>query len=202
MNNKFSYLILPGVFVLILIIISIVGIGAYNSLVRLSNDVDTQWAAVENQYQRRFELIPNLEASTKAVLTQEKEVFTKLAEARANYAGVRNTGTSEEKLKATSEYESAISRLLVIVEQYPALKSNETVQNLMISIEGTENRVAVARDRYNEEVNKYNKEVEVFPTTLWAKLFGYGKRTLYQSSDGAEVAPKVNFESSSSSSAQ
>lgn len=179
--------IVAGVFV----VIALYFVSVYNGLITRSQAVDTQWAQVETQYQRRFDLIPNLVESTQAVLTQEQEVFGELARARQNYAGAR---TPDEQAQAATQVESALARLLVIVENYPQLRSNETVQTLMSQLEGTENRVAVERRRYNEEVRDYNVYIARFPTNIPASLFGYEKRNFFESAPGTEQAPQVNFD--------
>lgn len=164
--------------------------GTYNGLVGLGQQVDGQWAQVETQYQRRFDLIPNLVESTKGFLTQEKEVFSNIAEARQGYAGA---STASEKVTATNEMESALSRLLVIVENYPELKSNETVQDLMVELAGTENRISVERKRYNDTVKGYNIKVKTFPTMMVANMFGYSEKPYFESTEAAETAPAVDL---------
>ena len=165
--------------------------GTYNGLVGLGQQVDSQWAQVETQYQRRFDLIPNLVESTKGFLTQEQEVFSNIAEARQGYAGA---GTANEKVAATNEMESALSRLLVIVENYPELKSNETVQDLMVELAGSENRVSVERKRYNDTVKGYNVKVKTFPTMMVASMFGYTEKPYFEAVEEAEAAPAVNLD--------
>jgi len=174
----------------ILLILALYFVSVYNNLITRSQAVDTQWAQVETQYQRRFDLIPNLVNSTQAVLTQEQEVFGEIARARQNYAGAR---TPDERAQAATQVESALARLLVIVENYPQLRSNETVQTLMTQLEGTENRISVERRRYNEEVRDYNVYIARFPTNIPASLFSYQKRNFFESAPGTEQAPKVNL---------
>ena len=165
-------------------------VGSYNSLVSLNESVNTQWAQVETQYQRRFDLIPNLVASVQGIMKQETTVFTAIANARQGYAGAR---TTDEKALAAGQMESALSRLLVITENYPQLKSSENVQSLMAQLEGTENRVSVERMRYNELVNAWNVKVKTFPGIFVAKLFGFEAKKAFESEEGAAKAPKVNF---------
>lgn len=162
----------------------------YNGLVGLDQQVDGQWAQVETQYQRRYDLVPNLVESTKGFLTQEKEVFADIAQARQGYAGAQSTG---EKVEATSQMESALGRLLVIVENYPELKSNETVQDLMVELAGTENRISVERKRYNDTVRGYNTKVKTFPTMLAANMFGYSEKPYFEAIEAAETAPAVDL---------
>lgn len=163
---------------------------SYNRLVVMSEQVDGQWAQVETQYQRRFDLIPNLVESVKGAMGQEERVFGDLAEARTNYAGAQTVG---EKAQAASQLESAFSRLLVIMENYPDLKSIDTVQTLMAQVEGTENRVSVERNRFNESVKNYNMVIKRLPTNLIANLFGYGEKNYFESVEEAAEAPKVEF---------
>jgi LemA protein len=187
MNTKFSkWWILGGV----LLVLAFYFISVYNGLIGRNAAVDNQWAQVETQYQRRLDLIPNLVSSTQGVLTQEQKVFGDLAKARAAYSGAQST---DQKAQAAGQVESALSRLLVIVENYPQLRSNETVQSLMDELSGTENRISVERRRYNDEVTRYNVYIMRFPTNIPASLFGYHQRTLFQSIAGADQAPKVEL---------
>lgn len=162
-------------------------LGSYNGLVTASTAVETQWAQVETQYQRRFDLVPQLVESTKGVMAQERAVFTALAEARTAYAG----SPSPEN---AAQMESALARLLAIVENYPQLKSSETVQTLMAQLEGTENRVSTERNRYNEAVQSYNLKVRRFPGSVAAAIFGFDEKAPFAALAGAENAPKVNLE--------
>lgn len=165
--------------------------GTYNRLVQASQQVNAAQADVETQLQRRFDLIPNLVESTKAVLAQERAVFEALARARTQYAGT-NPGTPE-RIEAANQYQGAIARLLVIVENYPVLRSNETVQSLMRELASTENQVAYARRNYNMAVQAYDTLVQSFPTTLYAGAFGFRPRPYFQAQPGAEQAPRVNL---------
>lgn len=164
--------------------------GTYNSLVGKSGAIDGQWAQVETQYQRRFDLIPNLVESTKGFLQQEQKIFSDIAEARTRYAGA---ATTDEKAQAAGQVESALGRLLVIIENYPNLKSNETVARLMDELAGTENRIAVERKRFNELVQDYNITIKRAPTNLIAGLFGFRERAFFEAATGAETAPKVDL---------
>ena len=164
--------------------------GTYNSLVKGNEGVDTQWAQVESQYQRRFDLIPNLVESVKGVMEQEQEVFTALADARTRYSGA---GTPDEKAVAATGLDSALSRLLVIMENYPQLRSVEVVQGLMAELAGSENRIATERQRYNEAVRDFNVSVKVFPRSFVAGLFGFAPRTMFEAVEGASVVPQVDL---------
>ncbi len=166
-------------------------IGVYNSLVAKDVAVSAAWAQVENQYQRRFDLIPNLVESVKGYAKQEKGIFENVAAARARLAGATTVG---QKVEATNGLEGALSRLLAIVENYPQLKSDANFRQLMDSLEGSENRIAVERKRFNETVQDYNTTVRRFPTSIFAGLFGFdGEKDLFKAAEGAAQAPKVSF---------
>lgn len=175
-----------------IIVIAIVAVlalwvlGSYNGLVTAETAVETQWSQVETQYQRRFDLIPNLVEATKGVMAQEQSVFTAIAEARTAYAG---SPSAENATKV----EGALARLLAIVENYPQLRSSETVATLMAQLEGTENRVSVERMRYNEAVQTYNLKVRRFPGSVAAAIFGFDEKVPFEAADGAENAPKVDL---------
>lgn len=186
-------LITLGLIVLVIAFVALWLMGVYNGLVSKSASVDQSWAAVQTQYQRRFDLVPNLVAATKGALGQEQKVFGDIAEARTHYAGAAQG--SNAQVQAAGQYDSAISRLMVIVENYPQLKSLDTVNRLMDELSGTENRVLVARDRYNEQVRSYDVMIKTFPTSLLAGMFGFGAREYYQPAAGAENAPVVNLQS-------
>lgn len=177
----------------ILVLVVLIGLytwSAYNRLVNLNETATTQWAQVETQYQRRFDLIPNLVESVKGIMTQEKTVFDSLAQARTQYSGAT---TPDAKAAAAQQVESALGRLLVIVENYPTLKSSDTVQTLMAQLEGTENRVAVARKDYNDTVRAYNISTKRFPSSVIASMFGFEERTYFEADSQAATAPKVNL---------
>ncbi len=176
--------------VIALVLIVIYGYSTYNSLVTLSVESDTQWKQVEVNYQRRFDLIPNLVASVKGTMAQEKDVFTAIADARTKYSGAQSP---EDRAKAAVQVESALSRLLVISENYPQLKSIDIMSTLMSQLEGTENRISVARDRYNQTVKQYNLKVMRLPSSIFASLFGFNERTYFEAKSGAENAPEVKF---------
>jgi LemA protein len=183
----FSPLIIAGIILLILVIGAI---NSYNGLVKQNEIVDTQWAQVKSQYQRRFDLIPNFVESVKGVMKQETEIFTALANARQGYAGA---STQEQKVSAASGYESAFARLLVITENYPQLRSVETVQTLMTQLEGTENRISVERMRYNDLVREYNIKVKSFPGNIYASVYGFTVKKTFDAAEGSEKAPQVKF---------
>jgi len=165
--------------------------GSYNSLVAGNQQVDQSWAQVESQYQRRFDLIPNLVNATKGYMKQEQTVFKDIADARTHYAGA---SSPNDKVQASNQYESAIGRLLVVMENYPVLKSDAAVQRLTDELAGTENRINIARDRYNQQVSGWNTTIKSFPQNLLAGMFGFQPREFYKSQQGAENAPTVNLE--------
>ncbi len=185
MKNK----ILIGV-VIVGVLIALWALSSYNGMVKGNLAVDTQWAQVEAQYQRRFDLIPNLVASTQGLFKQEKDVFTAIANARQGYAGAK---TVDEKAQAAGQVESALGRLLVITENYPQLNSNLPLQNLMTQLEGTENRVSVERTRFNDAVSVFNGTVMTFPSNLVAKIFGFSPRAFFKAVEEASKAPVVKF---------
>lgn len=174
----------------IVIIIGIYSVVTYNGLVTLSVSADTQWKQVETQYQRRFDLIPNLVESVKGIMKQEQTVFDSIAEARTKYSGATS---ANEKALAAGQVESALGRLLVITENYPQLKSSETVQSLMSQLEGTENRVSTERMRFNKSVESYNLKVRRFPSSIVASAFGFDARAYFEADKSASEAPEVKF---------
>lgn len=192
MNTSFSRgLSTVAIIVLAALVVAALYVGGtYNALVRGSQGVDAQWAQVESQYQRRFDLVPNLVEAVKGTMKQEQAVFGAIADARTHYA---SAATTDAKVAAASQYDSAISRLLVVMENYPQLKSADNVQSLMAEVAGTENRIATERMRFNETVRDYNVSVQTFPGSFVARMFGFSARTMFASQAGAESAPKVQF---------
>lgn len=166
------------------------GCGTYNTLVSLDECVKEAWAQVETQLQRRYDLIPNYVETVKGYAEQEKEVFIKVTEARSK---VGQAQTIPDKIAANNELSSALSRLLVVVEQYPELKSNQNFMRLQDELAGTENRIAVARRRYNEAVKTYNVAVRSFPQNIVAKMFSFEKASFFEAPEVAKAPPKVNF---------
>jgi LemA protein len=152
--------------------------------------VKAQWAQVENQLQRRNDLIPNLVESTKGFAQQERDVFQAIADSRSKLAGAQ---TTDQKIQAANEQSSALARLLVVVENYPQLKSSETFARLMDELAGTENRIATERMRYNERVQQYNTSRRRFPANITASIFSFDEYPLFQVPESAKVAPKVDF---------
>jgi LemA protein len=172
-------------------ILAIAGSGcSYNTFTSQEESIKGQWAQVENQLQRRSDLIPNLVETTKGFAQQEKDVFGAVADARAKMAGAT---TPTQKIEAANMESSALARLLVVVENYPQLKSDATFARLMDSLEGTENRLATERMRYNEKVQAYNTLRRQFPSNITAKMFSFAEYPYWEVPADAKTAPKVNF---------
>ncbi len=174
----------------IVALVVLYGIVSYNGFVRMAAAVDNQWAQVETQYQRRFDLIPNLVSSVQGVLKQEQKVFGDIAEARTRYSGA---ATVSEKVAAANQVEGALARLLVVMENYPQLRSVEAVANLMTQLEGTENRISVERKRFNDSVATLNVATKRFPSNLIASIFGFEGREYFEAAEGSQNAPKVEL---------
>jgi len=176
----------------VLIIFALWIMGTYNSLVTLDENAKTAQSDVEVQYQRRFDLIPNLVSTVQGIFNQEQAVFTALAEARTRYAGT--AAGSQERIGAINQVESALSRLLVVVENYPQLRSSESVAKLQDQLEGTENRISVARNTYNAVVNDLNKKIKFFPSNVVAGIFGFAERDRFAvTEEAAKKAPAVEL---------
>ncbi len=163
---------------------------SYNRFVGQEEAIKSQWAQVENQLQRRNDLIPNLVETVKGTAQQEKDVFGQIAESRAKLAGAR---TPEETMEAANQQSAALARLLVVVENYPQLKSNESFNRLMDELSGTENRLAVERMRYNERVQEYNTARRQFPANVTAGIFGFKEYPLFKAPPEATRVPRVDF---------
>jgi LemA protein len=184
--------IIAVVVVLILIIITVsVIFGGRNNMVTKQVEVEKAWAQVQNVYQRRLDLVPNLANSTKAYMKLEKDIFTAIADARAGIQSAQNPGQLES---ANQPINSFIRDLRVVVEDTPELKASETVRDLMTQLEGTENRVTVERMRYNEAVQAYNTYIRLFPNNFVAGMFGFTPKEFFEAQPGAETAPSVNLE--------
>lgn len=164
---------------------------SYNTFVSQEEAIKTQWGQVENQLQRRNDLIPNLVETTKGLAQQERDVFGQIAESRAKLSGAQ---TPEQTMQAANEQSAALARLLVIVENYPQLRSNETFNRLMDELAGTENRIAVERMRYNERVQEYNVARRQFPSNITASIFGFREYQVFNAPPEAERVPNVTFE--------
>ena len=190
------------VVVVILLIIVGKGIGTYNNIIALEEGVKAQWAQVENTYQRRFDLIPNLVSTVQGEANFEKSTLTEVMEMRSRMGGTVKLDESlmndEAALKRFQEMQGslggALQRLMAVSENYPDLKSNKSFQELRVQLEGAENRIAVERKRYNETVQAYNTTIRQFPTNLVAGFAGASPKALFSADAGASVAPKVQFD--------
>jgi LemA protein len=190
------------VVVVILLIIVGKGIGTYNNIIALEEGVKTQWAQVENTYQRRFDLIPNLVSTVQGEANFEKSTLTEVMDMRSRMGGTIKLDESlmndEAALKRFQEMQGSLSgalqRLMAVSENYPDLKSNKSFQELRVQLEGAENRIAVERKRYNETVQAYNTTIRQFPTNLVAGFAGASPKALFSADAGASVAPKVQFD--------
>lgn len=192
MKKILTPLIIIGV---IILIIGATMIGPYNKLVGLDEDTDKAFSNIDNQLQRRVDLIPNLVNTVKGYAKHEEDVFKQVSDARSKLAGA---STPKEKAEANAEVNSSLSRLLAISENYPDLKADKQFTGLRDELAGTENRIAVARKDYNDSVNQYNAAIRHFPTTIVAKMFGFDKKEYFKAESGADKAPKVDFGTDSS----
>lgn len=201
-NKKYVILGCLGAIVLIGIIAALSGVGIYNSLVSLDQGVKSQWAQVENVYQRRADLVPNLVETVKGAANFEKQTFTAVTEARAKVGQVRLDEKSLNDPNAFAKFQqaqdgmsSALSRLMVVVEKYPELKATENFKELQSQLEGTENRIAVERMRFNEAAQAFNTKRNRFPTVFIAGFFGdkFREKPYFKAQEGAATAPKVKF---------
>lgn len=176
--------------VAIIVILALWLVSSYNSFVRGGEQITAQWAQVENQYQRRFDLIPNIVNTVKGVAKQEQTVFGDIAEARTRYSSAT---TANAKAQAASQVESALGRLLVIAENYPVLQSSQAYRDLIVSLEGTENRITVERQKYNDLVRVFDTNVKTFPTSIVASVFGVTERAYFNVPKENQAVPKVDF---------
>jgi LemA protein len=193
LKNKGLIATLIGIAIVVILglgIVVIYGVSSYNSLVSAQEDVDNKFSQIDNQLKRRSDLIPNLVETVKGYAKHEQEAIDSVTQARAQLAGAK---TPEDKADANQQLSGALNRLLVVVEKYPDLKANENFRSLMDSLEGTENRLAVARKDYNDEVAKYNKSVKRFPKSMLAGTFGFEKKPYFEVTNEEKEAPKVDF---------
>ncbi len=190
-----------GVLAIIALVLIVIAGGSYNRLVRLSQGVDSQWAQVQNVYQRRADLIPNLVNTVAGAANFEKSTLVEVTQARASVGKVQvnpnSAPTDPAKLAeyqaAQGQLSSALSRLLVVAERYPELKANANFRDLQAQLEGTENRISVERGRFNEAVQAYNTAIKSFPTTLYSGLVGFKEKPYFTATQGAETPPQVQF---------
>jgi LemA protein len=191
MTKTQKTLLIVGIVVVLVVVIPYSFLkGTYNTLVTMDEGVKAAWAQVENQLQRRYDLIPNYVETVKGYAAHEKEVFVTVTEARSKVAGA---GTINEKIQANNALSSALSRLLLVVERYPELKANTNFIRLQDELAGTENRIAVERRRFNETVRVYNTKIRTFPTNIIAGMFGFEKAAFFEVPKERQEAPKVKF---------
>lgn len=193
-------LVVVGVIVIGLFLIVSWGVGAYNNFVTLNEEVNKSWSLVENQYQRRADLIPNLVNTVKGYANFEKQVLTDVTEARAKVGQftvtpevLNNPQLFQQFQNVQGELSSALTRLMAVVENYPELKANENFLQLQAQLEGTENRISVERKKFNEAVQTFNTATKKFPVRIIANLFGFNEKQYFQATQGSEVPPKVEF---------
>lgn len=193
-----------GYVVLIVIIVAVLAIffwfkGAYNGMVKMSEGVSAQWSNVENQYQRRLDLIPNLVNTVKGYASHEEQTLIDVVNARAQATKTQinfdqlDEATLQKLNRTQGELSSALSRLMAISESYPDLKANQNFLELQAQLEGTENRIAVERRKFNESVRSYNADIRQFPKNMIAGMFGFIAKPYFEANEGAEQAPKVEF---------
>lgn len=189
MNKKLWYILVP---IALLVFLGMGAIGQYNGLVDSQTEVETAQANVDTQLQRRYDLIPNVVSAVKSAMAHETEVFTAIADARSKIGS--SSRDSKDYKEAQTQLDSAVSRLLVLTENYPQLTSNQQVSDLITELEGTENRILVARKDYNTVAASYNKKIRRFPASLYAAAFGFEKVDLFEATkDAATTVPKVDL---------
>lgn len=195
---KKSWIIIAVVVLLVIILYTSIK-GTYNKMVTMDEGVSSQWAQVENVYQRRADLIPNLVATVKGYAEHERETFEAVTQARSKATGVTidptnlNEATMQQFQAAQDQLSSALSRLLVVVEKYPDLKANQNFLDLQTQLERTENRISVERMNFNTKAQEYNSFIRSFPKNIYASLFGFEKKAYFKAQEGAEKAPEVKF---------
>lgn len=188
-----TILIVIGVIGLLLVIALANFIGIYNNLQRLDESVNSSWSQVENQLQRRGDLIPNLVNTVKGYAKHEKEIFISVAESRSKLSGAIKSGNLKQISQAEGEMTGALSRLLAIAENYPQLKADKVFINLQDELAGTENRIAVARKDFNDNVRILNSQIRVFPTNIIAGMIGIQKRDYFEAEEAKKLVPNVQF---------
>lgn len=180
-----------------IVIVAIIGgyfllyYGTYNNLVALEESVDEKWAQVEQELQRRYDLIPRVVNACKLYIKYEGSILQNITMLRSQWASAMQTGNMEAINNATSNFESELPKLIAVFEAYPDLKASQLVQDLMIALEGTENRISTERMRYNEAVRDYNRNIRSFPANLWASGWGFESRIYFKAKVGAEEPPPV-----------
>jgi LemA protein len=189
-SKKKTLLIVLAVIVVLAIVLYSFFAGNYNKFVKMDVGIKAAWSQVENQLQRRFDLIPNLVETVKGYAKQEHDVLVEVTNARAKVGGAGNV---PDKIAANNELTGALSRLMVVVERYPDLKSNQNFMKLQDELAGTENRIAVERKRYNDAVQIYNEAIRSFPANFLAGMYGFKEAAFFEAPKDAKAAPKVKF---------
>lgn len=174
----------------VVVILAVMAVSGYNNLVTLNESISGKWSQVENQLQRRADLIPNLVSTVKGYAAHEQKAIQDVADARAKLAGAQGP---QAKAQADNEMNGALSRLLVVVENYPNLKADKNFRALMDELSGTENRLAVARKDYNDSVQQYNTKIRSFPTNIYGNMLGFGPKEYFKAEEGAKQVPNVQF---------
>ncbi len=200
MKGKVIFFVVLAILVVIGIAVASWFVGVRNQLVQLDEGVNEKWAQVENVYQRRADLIPNLVETVRGYAGHERETLEGVIEARAKASSVQLSPEMLSDPQAFQQFENAqgalsswLSRLLVVVERYPDLKANENFRDLQVQLEGTENRITVERQRFNEVAREFNTKIRRFPETLVASMAGFSARPYFEAREGADEAPKVQF---------
>jgi len=191
MNSKWIVVVIIVAILVVGVIFAVLYFGTYNSLVGLEESVDEKWAQVEQELQRRYDLIPRVVNASKLYIKYEGSILQNVTELRSQWASAMQSGDLDAINDATGALDSAVSRLIVVIENYPELKASQVVEDLIIALEGTENRISTERMRYNEAVRDYNRVRRSFPANLWALGWGFEGREYFEAKVGAEEPPTV-----------
>ena len=192
-KKSYTGWIILGVVVAVIVILALWFFATYNGLVSSDENVNNKWSQVEASYQRRFDLIPNLQATVEGAANFEKSTYVAVTEARTKWLDAQSSGNLNDKVAAANEFDGALSKLLVSVEAYPDLKATANFQALQDELANTENKINVERSRYNDAVTDYNMRLRVFPSSMIAGMFGMQPRIYFKSAQGAQNAPSVTF---------
>ncbi|MEM2098809.1 MAG: LemA family protein [Candidatus Bathyarchaeia archaeon] len=193
MKGKIVVSIVAIIAVIVVASFAIMYFSTYNNLVALNASVDEKWAQVEQELQRRYDLIPNIVSAAKAYMTYEGSILQNITALRSQWMSALQSGNMDAINNATAQMESGITGLIVTFEAYPDLRSSEVIQSLMITLEGTENRISTERMRFNEAVRDYNTAIQSFPANLWASGWGFTVKSYFQAQVGATEVPQLNF---------
>ncbi len=192
MNSKWiAVVVIVAIIVVVGVIFVALYFGTYNNLVGLEESVDEKWAQVEQELQRRYDLIPRVVNASKLYIKYEGSILQNVTELRSQWATARQSGDVDAVNEATANLETGISNLIVVIENYPELKASQVVEDLIVELEGTENRISTERMRYNEAVRDYNRERRSFPANMWAAGWGFEGREYFEAKVGAEEPPTV-----------